>query len=102
MQSKTDLRVIKTKSNIKKVFIELLYQKEFSKITVQEILGRALINRSTFYKYYTDKYDLAEYLVDEVIKDSTIFINERFTSTRGGAFFPPLNVYMNIFMKEEM
>jgi len=103
MQSKTDLRVIKTKSNIKKVFIELLYQEEFSKITVQEILDRALINRSTFYKYYIDKYDLAEHLVDEVIKDSTIFINERFTSTREGTFFPTIKrIYEHFYERRNV
>ena len=30
------------------------------KITVEQLFRGALINRSTFYKYYTSKYDLME------------------------------------------
>ncbi|GFZ30244.1 AcrR family transcriptional regulator [Clostridium zeae] len=61
-----DLRVVKTKKNIEASFIYLLGQKDFYKITVQDILDRALINRSTFYKHYTDKYQLAENLCNQV------------------------------------
>lgn len=60
MKMKNDLRIIKTNNNIRNTFIQLLNEKEFNSITVQDILDRALINRSTFYKYYTDKYNLAE------------------------------------------
>ena len=102
MQPKTDLRVIKTKANIKRVFIELLYREEFGKITVQEILDNALINRSTFYKYYTDKYDLAEQIVGEVINDTRIFINERFNITQMEAFFPIIKrIYEHFYERRE-
>ena len=47
MTEKTDIRVIKTKVNIRRVFIELLYKKNFEKISVQDILDAAMINRST-------------------------------------------------------
>ena len=57
-----DLRVIKTKKNIEESFLRLLEKKSFSEITVQNILDEALINRSTFYKHYSDKYDLARLL----------------------------------------
>ena len=60
MELKNDLRVIKTNNNIKSSFIQLLNEKDFNSITVKDVLDRALINRSTFYKYYTDKYNLAE------------------------------------------
>ena len=59
-----DLRVIKTKKNIEESFLRLLEKKSFSEITVQNILDEALINRSTFYKHYSDKYDLARLLSD--------------------------------------
>lgn len=78
MQTKTDLRVIKTRANIKNTFIDLLTKKAFAEITVQNILDQALINRSTFYKHYTDKYDLAEQFINEIMEQSTIFITKRF------------------------
>lgn len=73
-----DLRVIKTKKNIEASFIHLLGQKDFYKITIQDILDRALINRSTFYKHYTDKYQLAETLCNEVFNLLKTGVKERF------------------------
>lgn len=66
--NQNDLRVIKTRKNIEKVFLSLLMEKDFHKVTIQDILDRALINRSTFYKHYTDKYQLAEILCNEVLE----------------------------------
>lgn len=78
MNKKTDLRVVKTKKNIKESFISLLGNKSFNDITVQNILDTALINRSTFYKYYKDKFDLAEQLSSEYIALSESYLSERF------------------------
>ena len=55
---KTDARVRYTKMVIKQCFFRLIRQKSISKITVKEICEFAQINRSTFYKYYADPYDL--------------------------------------------
>lgn len=76
--NENDLRVIKTKKNIEESFIYLLRQKDFNKITVQDILDRALINRSTFYKHYTDKYELAETLCNEVFDSLIAGVKNRF------------------------
>jgi AcrR family transcriptional regulator len=76
--NENDLRVIKTKKYIEKSFIYLLRQKDFNKITVQDILDRALINRSTFYKHYTDKYELAENLCNEVFDSLIAGVKNRF------------------------
>ena len=76
--NQNDLRVIKTKKNIEVSFIYLLAQKDFYKITVQDILDRALINRSTFYKHYTDKYQLAETLCNEVLDLLKTGVKDRF------------------------
>ena len=76
--NQNDLRVIKTKKNIEVSFIYLLAQKDFYKITVQDILDRALINRSTFYKHYTDKYQLAETLCNEVFDLLITGVKNRF------------------------
>lgn len=42
------------------VFMELLKEKSFDKITVKEIIEGAEINRNTFYYHYQDIYDLLE------------------------------------------
>jgi len=66
--AKQDLRVIKTRKNVQQSFIRLLQKKDFASITVQNILDEALINRSTFYKYYNSKYELAEVLIAEIMR----------------------------------
>lgn len=73
-----DLRVIKTRKNIENSFILLLEEKDFTKITVQDILDKALINRSTFYKHYTDKYQLAESMCHQLFSILQSGVTERF------------------------
>lgn len=60
MKEKTDLRVIRTQKSIYEAFFALLREKEFDKITVQDIADRAMINRNTFYLHYQDKQELLE------------------------------------------
>lgn len=78
MNNKTDLRVLKTRENIKTAFINLLLIKDFKDITIQNIIDEALIGRSTFYDHYCDKYDLLKQLVDELITDFRFYIEGRF------------------------
>lgn len=47
-----DLRVIKTIEGIKSAFEALVCEKDYDKITVKELCGRARINKKTFYHYY--------------------------------------------------
>lgn len=76
--NQNDLRVIKTKKCIEESFIYLLKQKNFNKITIQNILDKALINRSTFYKHYADKYKLAETLCNEIFDLLKTGVKNRF------------------------
>ncbi len=79
-QKKEDLRVQKTKANIKETFLTLLETKSLHKLRVREILDNAKINRATFYKYYHDKYDLAAQCAAECIEAITPFIDKRFNT----------------------
>jgi len=76
--NKNDLRVIKTRINIETSFIYLLSQNNIHTITVQNILDKALINRSTFYKHYSDKYQVAEVLCASILEMFTKCVEERF------------------------
>ena len=53
-------RTSRTKKAICDAFAELMYEKELSKITVQELADRADVERATFYKHYYDIYDVYE------------------------------------------
>lgn len=62
---KQDLRVVKTKRLLYETLIELMKEMPFEEIKVSDICNKALINRSTFYSHYSDKYDLfSEYIND--------------------------------------
>lgn len=63
------MRVIKTRSLIRDAFVKLLDEKRFRNITINDIADSAMINRSTFYLHYTDKYDLLEKTLDEAIQN---------------------------------
>lgn len=66
---KQDLRIVKTKKVLYMALVDLMREKTFEEIKVSEICSRALVNRSTFYAHYEDKY---EFLVDflDTFKDS--------------------------------
>jgi len=55
-----DRRTKYTQNIIKETLIDLLSEKDITKITVSEICQIADINRATFYRYYLDVYDLLE------------------------------------------
>ena len=57
-----DIRSRYTKETIERVVVDLLQEKPVEKITVTEVCKIAQINRSTFYKYYLDCYDVVEKL----------------------------------------
>lgn len=61
-----DLRVRRTRKLIQQAFIELTVERGFTELTVQDIADRAMVNRSTFYRHYLDKYDLLHKYMDEV------------------------------------
>jgi AcrR family transcriptional regulator len=57
-QPTTDLRVRRTRNRLGSALIALILEKPIDEITVQEVLDRAAVGRSTFYVHYTDKDDL--------------------------------------------
>ncbi len=61
-----DLRVQRTRNLIVEALIELTIQKGFAAVTVQDIVQRAGINRSTFYRHYRDKFDLLDQYAEAV------------------------------------
>ena len=67
-----DLRIVKTKKNLYDSLIKLMSIKEFEDIKVSDICSVALINRSTFYSHFNDKYDLKEDLQDKISSNKKI------------------------------
>lgn len=63
--TKLDPRVRRTRKLLKSAFIELMMEKGFEAMTVQDIAERAEINRATFYAHFADKYDLHDSMLVE-------------------------------------
>jgi len=57
-QKKTDARVRRTRDALGDALVALMQEKPFETITVQDVLDRAQVSRSTFYAHYSDKDDL--------------------------------------------
>jgi AcrR family transcriptional regulator len=58
-----DPRIKRTRLLLQQALGNLLKEKEFDKISVQDIAEAATVNRATFYDHYTDKYALLECMV---------------------------------------
>lgn len=58
----------RTKNYILQVFQKLVQKKSFDKITVDNICREAQVGRTTFYRYFTDKYDILDYSVKEIFR----------------------------------
>jgi AcrR family transcriptional regulator len=60
---------IRTELDLQRAMYQLLEQRSMSQITVEQICARALIHRSSFYRYYTDKFDLLAQMVMRAIEE---------------------------------
>jgi AcrR family transcriptional regulator len=65
---KLDPRVKRTRELIQRSFMEIVDEKGFNSISVQDITARAGINRATFYAHYPDKYDLLDKAIGEMFR----------------------------------
>ncbi|WP_244270765.1 TetR/AcrR family transcriptional regulator [Bacillus pumilus] len=61
-----DKRATESKQQLRKALFQLLSEKEWGKISVQDLTKVAGIHRTTFYQHYEDKFDLAQQVMDEM------------------------------------
>lgn len=63
---KTDKRFITTEKEIYEAFAKALNEKEYDKITIEDILKYSNISRSTFYKHYKNKNEILTSLTNHI------------------------------------
>jgi AcrR family transcriptional regulator len=61
----TDLRIRRTRKLLQESLLHLLAKKSFQAITVKDICETAMVNRSTFYDHFPDKYALMEHTISD-------------------------------------
>ena len=81
---KTDLRIVKTNKALYEALLLLMKEKTFEEIKVSDICNKALINRSTFYAHYEDKYELLVEFINDLKSNFTNELDKRkhITDTR--------------------
>jgi len=62
-----DRRVVKTQQIIYEAFFWLMKEKQYDKITVQEIIDRANVGRSTFYSHFGTKDELLKSSIENMM-----------------------------------
>jgi AcrR family transcriptional regulator len=62
---KQDPRVKRTRQMIEQSFMQLVTEKGFQAVSVQDITGRAGINRATFYAHFPDKFSLLDHAIQQ-------------------------------------
>lgn len=65
-----------TKLLLKQSLIRLLKEKNISQISVKELCSAAGINRSTFYLHYANAYDLLENVEQEIINNTSAYLDK--------------------------
>ena len=85
-----DPRTKRTRQLLLDAFSQLIEEKTFEDITVQDIAERATVNRTTFYAHFEDKYILAEHSLQEWIQRALR------KNLPPGAAFTPANLQLLI------
>ena len=67
-QDKQDRRSLRTRQLVLSAMMDLMVEKSYDAITVQDLLDRANIGRSTFYSHYFDKEDVLTALAEQMLE----------------------------------
>jgi AcrR family transcriptional regulator len=84
----TDRRVQRTQRLLHKALMSLILEKKYESITVQEILDRADVGRSTFYVHFRDK--------DELLSNGFHYLQSFLESAQDASRTSPPNSYERI------
>lgn len=78
--ARLERRATQTRALLRQALWELLQQRRFEGITIQDITELADVNRSTFYAYFPDKYALLESMLRERFRQTLV---DRFPAAGG-------------------
>ena len=92
MSDKSDRRSRRTRHLLSVALVELIREKDYSTITVSDIIERANVGRSTFYAHYRDKDDLFVGEMDRVIE----LLSQRIPGQEEIPFFPSLGLFRHV------
>lgn len=74
---KPDRRIEKTRTAIYQALSDLLQEKKYANITIQEIIDRANVGRTTFYQHFADKDELLSCCIETIFESLSIHLTEQ-------------------------
>jgi AcrR family transcriptional regulator len=91
---KRDRKSQRTQRLVGDALVALMFEKRYDDITIQDILDRANIGRSTFYEHYWDKRDLLTSEIERVID----LLGQRIETPpqHAGVFIPSLALFQHV------
>ncbi len=97
-QDKQDRRSQRTQHLINDAMLALLFEKHYDAITVQDILDRAGIGRSTFYTHFFDKEDVLTSIAEQMLD---MFGKQLAQRQEKGALIPILELFEHVQQHEQ-
>jgi AcrR family transcriptional regulator len=97
-QQKADRRSQRTYRLVSSTFIELLLEKPYEEILVQDILDRAGIGRTTFYAHYFDKEDVLDSMTEQILEE---FTHQIAHSPARQRVVPSLELFEHIYQSQQ-
>ncbi|MGV2883077.1 MULTISPECIES: TetR/AcrR family transcriptional regulator [Paenibacillus] len=88
-----DRRIQKSRESIIEAFIQLLSEKNFEQITINQIAERANVSRGTVYLHFMDKFDL----LDQCIKSHLVELIESSLFCGVTGIFPSKEALLHSF-----
>jgi AcrR family transcriptional regulator len=98
MSDKNDRRSQRTRHLLSAALVELIREKDYKTITVNDIIERANVSRSTFYAHYKDKDDLFLGELDRVIE----VLSRRIPGQDEMPFLPSLGLFQHVSEEYEL
>jgi Transcriptional regulator len=98
MSDKQDRRSQRTRHLLSAALVALIREKDYSTITVSDIIDRANVGRSTFYAHYRDKDDLFVGELDRVIE----VLSQHIPNQEEIPFFPSLGLFRHVGEEYEL
>ena len=89
---KSDRRSQRSRQLLSQALVQLIQEKDYSSITVSDIIERANVGRSTFYTHYSDKDGLLLDQMDRVIA----FLSQDSSQPQEFPYFPSLGFLQHV------
>lgn len=93
-RTKTDRRTRRTYHNLTHALVDLVTEKRFDDITVQNLIDRADVGRSTFYSHFRDKEDLFQSNWEGFLDFCVAQID--WSKAGSGSFFPVVFLFSHL------